>query len=174
MHPISRPCFCGPHSPIDEWARSGPRRRATIWGTWPPNLSSPYCPRLLGVHISTGWPYLSSRLVAVDPIVYTTCWPVRHYELDRNGHVNNAVYLNYAEQLTIEHAELAGFGAEWSAAHGGWWVVYRSVLTYHRPAVYGDLLELTVRVELVQGTRGIRRTTIRRAADGEPVAEVLT
>ena len=112
--------------------------------------------------------------MAVDPIVYTTCWPVRHYELDRNGHVNNAVYLNYAEQLTIEHAELAGFGAEWSAAHGGWWVVHRSVLTYLRPAVYGDLLELTVRVELVQGTRGIRRTTIRRAGDGERVAEVLT
>ena len=112
--------------------------------------------------------------MAVDPTVYTTCWPVRHYELDSNGHVNNAVYLNYAEQLTIEHAELAGFGPEWSAAHGGWWVVHRSVLTHRRPAVYGDLLELTVRVELVQGTRGIRRTTIRRTSDGEPVAEVLT
>jgi acyl-CoA thioester hydrolase len=112
--------------------------------------------------------------VALDPIVYTSCWPVRHYELDRNGHVNNAVYLNYAEQLTIEHAEAAGFDAEWSAGKGGTWVVHRSVLTYHRPAVYGDLLELTVRVELVQGTRGIRRTTIKRAHDGRPVAEVLT
>jgi hypothetical protein len=39
MHPISRPYFCGPRSPIDEWARSGPRRRPTIWATWPPNLS---------------------------------------------------------------------------------------------------------------------------------------
>src|SRR5262249_43227571 len=38
---ISRPCFCGPRSPIDEWDRSGPRRRPTIWGTWPPNLSLP-------------------------------------------------------------------------------------------------------------------------------------
>src|SRR5690348_3787331 len=38
---ISRPCFCGPRSPIDEWARSGPRRRPTIWGTWPRNLSPP-------------------------------------------------------------------------------------------------------------------------------------
>jgi acyl-CoA thioester hydrolase len=112
--------------------------------------------------------------VAVDPIVYTNCWPVRHYELDRNGHVNNAVYLNYAEQLTIEHAEAAGFDAEWSASKGGSWVVHRSVLTYHRPAVYRDLLELTVRVELVQGTRGIRRTTIKRAWDGRTVAEVLT
>src|SRR5215467_1834015 len=41
MHPISRPCFCGPRSPIDEWARSGPRRRPTVWGTWPPNLWPP-------------------------------------------------------------------------------------------------------------------------------------
>src|SRR5215831_6973762 len=41
MHPISRPCFCGPRSPIDEWARSGPWRRPTICGTWPPNLSPP-------------------------------------------------------------------------------------------------------------------------------------
>src|SRR5262249_23322465 len=27
--------------PFDEWARSGPRRRPTIWGTWQPNLSPP-------------------------------------------------------------------------------------------------------------------------------------
>src|SRR5258707_7992981 len=49
MHPISRPCFCGPRSPINGWARSGPRRRPTIWGTWPPNLSAPYLPMLLEV-----------------------------------------------------------------------------------------------------------------------------
>ena len=108
----------------------------------------------------------------VDPLVYSTRWRVRPYELDGNGHVNNAVYLNYAEQLTIEHAERAGYGAEWSAAMGGGWVVHRSMVTYHRPAVYGDLLELTVRVELVRGTRGIRRTTIQR--DGDLVADVLT
>src|SRR5499427_8057259 len=41
MHPVSRRYFCGPRSPIDGWARSGPRRSPTIWGTWPPNLSPP-------------------------------------------------------------------------------------------------------------------------------------
>src|SRR5499426_2633229 len=35
------PRVCGPRSPIDKWARSGPRRRPTIWGTWPSNLSPP-------------------------------------------------------------------------------------------------------------------------------------
>lgn len=112
--------------------------------------------------------------MAVDPLEYTTCWPVRHYELDSNGHVNNAIYLHYAEHLTIEHAELSGFGAEWTRAQGGAWVVHRNLVTYHRPARYGDMLELTVRVELVQGTRGVRRTTIRAATDGTAVAEILT
>src|SRR5437660_7479809 len=50
MHPIWRPGFCAPRSRIDECARSGARRRTTIWGTWPPNLSPP-----LGItHLEVG------------------------------------------------------------------------------------------------------------------------
>ncbi|HYZ02740.1 MAG TPA: acyl-CoA thioesterase [Candidatus Binatia bacterium] len=112
--------------------------------------------------------------MAADPIEYSARWPVRHYELDRNGHVNNAVYLNYAEHLTIEHAERAGYGAQWTAAQGGGWLVHRNAVRYHRAAVYGDVLDLTVRVLLVRGTRGVRRTTILRECDGELLAEVLT
>jgi len=40
--------------------------------------------------------------------------------------------------------------------------------------VYGDEVELTVKVELVKGARGVRRTSIRRVADGLLLAEVLT
>lgn len=111
--------------------------------------------------------------MTVDPLLYTTRWRVRPYELDGNGHVNNAVYLNYTEALTIEHAEHSGFGRAWSEANGGAWLVHRSIVTHHLPAVYGDELELTVRVELVKGVRGVRRTAIRRA-DGAAVADVLT
>jgi acyl-CoA thioester hydrolase len=111
--------------------------------------------------------------LAVDPLVYSSRWRVRPYELDGNGHVNNAVYLNYAEALTIEHAEASGYGAAWTRRQGGAWLVHRSVVTHHRPAVYGDELILTVRVELVKGVRGVRRTSIR-LADGAEVAEVLT
>lgn len=109
----------------------------------------------------------------VDPLTHTAHWPVRSYELDSNGHVNNAVYLNYAEQLTIEHAELSGYGSEWTASRGGIWVVHRNLVTHHRPALYGDQLVLTVRVILVQGARGIRHTLICRAG-GELLAEVVT
>ncbi len=112
-------------------------------------------------------------MTRVDPLAYSSRWRVRPYELDGNGHVNNAVYLNYAEALTIEHAEASGYGAEWTRRQDGGWLVHRSIVTHHRPAVYGDELELTVRVELVKGVRGVRRTDIS-LADGTPVAEVLT
>ena len=111
-------------------------------------------------------------MTAVDPLVYTARWPVRSYEIDQNGHVNNAVYLNYSEALTVEHAEAAGFGRAWCEAQGGAWVVRRHEIEYLRPARMGDELELTVRVELVRGVRGVRRTTIALAADGAPVANV--
>ena len=109
---------------------------------------------------------------SVDPLVYTARWRVRSYEIDQNGHVNNAVYLNYAEALTVEHAEASGYGRAWTEAHGGAWVVRRHEIEYRRAARLGDELELTVRVELVRGVRGVRRTTIARAADGLAVAEV--
>ena len=109
-----------------------------------------------------------------DPIQYTVRWRVRNYELDSNGHVNNAVYLNWAEEIAAEHAEAAGYGRDWTLSKGGGWVIRRSEITHHRPAVFGDEVELTVRVELVKGVRGVRRTMIRRAGDGELLAEVLT
>ncbi|HKF74539.1 MAG TPA: acyl-CoA thioesterase [Candidatus Dormibacteraeota bacterium] len=112
----------------------------------------------------------------VDPLVYHARWRVRSYEIDQNGHVNNAVYINYAEALTVEHAEASGYGRAWAEAHGGAWVVRRHEVEYLQPAVLGDELELTVRVELVHGVRGVRRTHIARAGPGGgvPVAWVLS
>jgi acyl-CoA thioester hydrolase len=99
---------------------------------------------------------------------------VRSYEIDQNGHVNNAVYLNYAEALTVEHAETSGYGRAWAESQGGVWVIRRHEVEYLRPALMGDELELVVRVELIRGVRGIRRTAIARAGGGEAVAEVLS
>ena len=115
-----------------------------------------------------------SDQTAAPRTTYTTRWLVRTYELDVNGHVNNAVYLNYAEQVATEHAEGAGFGRAWTLRQGGGWVVRRHEVHYHRPAVYGDELELTTRVELLKGARGVRHTSIVRVGDQAPVADVQT
>ena len=109
-----------------------------------------------------------------DPLKFSLRWPVRGYELDSRGHVNNAVYLSWSEEVATAHAEAAGYGRAWSAARGGGWVIRRTEITYHRPAVYGDEVEVTVQVELVKGVRGVRRTIIRRVGGGELLAELVT
>ena len=108
-----------------------------------------------------------------DPIEFSACWRVRAYEIDSNGHVNNAVYLNWAEEIAGLHAAAAGYGRQWVRDHGGAWVVHHADITWRRPALLGDEVEISVRVESVRGARGIRRTWIRRVDDGELLAELL-
>lgn len=110
----------------------------------------------------------------VDPLKFRQRWRVRTYEVDENGHVNNAVYLQWAEQLTAEHAEAVGFGREWSIERGGAWLVRRHEITYHQPARRGDEVELTVRVVGIGGVRGRRHTEIRLVGDATLLADVAS
>ncbi len=104
---------------------------------------------------------------------FTARWRVRSYELDSNGHVNNAVYLAYAEEVAVLHAEALGFGREWTLAQSGAWVVRKHEIVYHRPARFGHDLELTTTVLSMRGARGVRHTRIA-LADGGLLAEITT
>ena len=110
----------------------------------------------------------------VDPWRFTVRWAVRQYELDALGHVNNAVYLNWAAQAAIEHVEAMGLGRAWSQEHGGTWVVRDHHITYHRPVEYGDVVLVTTLPQDIAGARGLRRTEIRRVSDEALTTEVAT
>ena len=109
-----------------------------------------------------------------DPLQFSQRWKVRTYEVDENGHVNNAVYLQWAEQLSAEHAEAVGFGREWCVERGGAWLIRRHEITYHQPARRGDEIELTVRVIGIGGVRGRRQTEVRLVRDGTLLADVAS
>ncbi len=109
-----------------------------------------------------------------DLLEFRRRWRVRTYEVDENGHVNNAVYLNWVEHIAAEHAEAIDFGRDWSLARGAAWVVRRHEIVYRRPARRGDEVEVTVRVLSVGGVRGRRQTWIRRAADNVLLAEAIS
>jgi acyl-CoA thioester hydrolase len=110
----------------------------------------------------------------IDPWRYTVRIAVRQYELDVLGHVNNAVYLNWIEQVAIEHVEALGFGREWTLAHGGTWVVREHHVTYRRPVEYGEVVLVTTMPQRWSGARGLRRTEIHREADGALMTEADT
>jgi len=99
---------------------------------------------------------------------------VRSYELDSNGHVNNAVYLGYAEEVAVLHAEKLGFGRVWTISQAGAWLVRRHEIIYYRPALFGEDLELTTTVVSMRGARAVRNTTIALAEIGTLLTEITT
>jgi acyl-CoA thioester hydrolase len=111
---------------------------------------------------------------SVDPWRFTVRFPVRQYELDVDGVVNNAVYLNWVEQVAIDHVEALGFGRAWSLERGAAWVVREHRITYHRPVRYNDAVLVTTLPLEFAGVRGVRRTEIHRESDGALATEVLT
>ena len=112
--------------------------------------------------------------MSIERLEHSEQWRVRTFELDSNGHVNNAVYLNYAEQVAVDHAEALGYGREWAEHHGVAWAVREHHVVYHRPAFYRDLLRLTTRVVSMGGVRAVRHTTIHREPDDELLTEITT
>lgn len=105
---------------------------------------------------------------------YSVRWPVRQYQLDQFGHVNNAVYLNWIEQVATDHAEAIGFGSAWAQAQDRAWVVREHRITYRRPLGYGDVVLVTTIPERLSGARGWRRTEVHRESDGVLVVEAVT
>lgn len=99
---------------------------------------------------------------------------VRHHEIDPLGHVNNAVYLNYIEEVAIEHARARGFDAARWRELGGSWVVRRHEIDYRQPALAGDDLDVTTRIVGFDRVRGVRATEIVRAGNGAILARART
>lgn len=93
---------------------------------------------------------------------FKTLLRVRHYEMDALGHVNNAVYQNYLEQVAIEHSEHLGFTFDVYRELGGVFVMRRVEIDYLSPAVAGDTLEVTTCVKEMRGSRAFRSYEIRK------------
>ena len=108
------------------------------WRTWWSPAMAPV-PRQRGGRI--GILIRVSTDARVDRLEHSEQWRVRTFELDSNGHVNNAVYLNYAEVVATEHA--LGYGRAWTEQHQIGWAAREHRVVYHRPAGYRDLLRVT-------------------------------
>jgi len=91
--------------------------------------------------------------------------------IDDNGHVNNVVYLAWAQELAIAHWR-ARAAAEDQARWG--WVVLRHEVDYRRPLKLGEIaLGRTWVGEAPEGPRYDRLVRIDRP-DGAMCAEVRT
>jgi len=86
---------------------------------------------------------------------------VNYYDMDENQHVNNAVYLNYLEQATIDAAASAGFDLPRWLDLGGMFVVRQHDIEYLHPAKYGDTLDILTWVGETSPPSVVRHTIMR-------------
>ncbi|MEW4569243.1 thioesterase family protein [Tautonia sp. JC769] len=96
---------------------------------------------------------------------------VESRDIDRMGHVNNVVYLRYAQDAAVAH---------WSAVatpeyrESLLWVVRRHEIDYLRPALPGDRLLALTWVGAADGATFERFVEITRPADERVLARVRT
>jgi acyl-CoA thioester hydrolase len=96
---------------------------------------------------------------------------VRSYEIDANGHVNGAVYLQYAEHARWELLRSAGVDQLRLRELGFGPVNMETVIRYHAEVFYGDTLDVSCEIEWGTG-KTFRVPQELRRADGTLVAEV--
>lgn len=75
---------------------------------------------------------------------FTQSLKVRSYELDAQGHVNYAVYLNYLEYARVCALEQVGLRFDDYIKQGMYIVIAEVVIKYLAPATLGDELEITL------------------------------
>ncbi|MFG2682345.1 acyl-CoA thioesterase [Streptomyces sp. NPDC048392] len=96
---------------------------------------------------------------------------VRGYETDTQGHLNQSVYLNYAEHARWSLLRAAGIGQAELVARGVGPVALETTIRFRRELLAGDEVTVTCVFEWGEGKTFRIRQLIRKT-DGTVAAEV--
>ena len=99
---------------------------------------------------------------------------VQPQDIDDLGHVNNATYLQYVEQVARAHADAVGMTLPRLVEIGMVPVVRRHTVTYHRPAMEGEELLVRTVITSARGARATRHNEVLRALSGELLVDADT
>ncbi|MEV0227387.1 acyl-CoA thioesterase [Streptomyces sp. NPDC050704] len=96
---------------------------------------------------------------------------VRGYETDVQGHLNQSVYVNYAEHARWSLLQAAGISQAGLVAKGVGPVALEMTVRYRRELLAGDEVEVTCDFDWGEGKTFRIEQTIRKA-DGTVAAEI--
>jgi acyl-CoA thioester hydrolase len=85
--------------------------------------------------------------------------------IDENGHVNNVVYVQWMQDIAVEHyLSIGGVEAQGSEST---WVIREHRIEYFLPAFEGEEIEIHTWVENVRRVRSLRQYEFVRKADSK-------
>ena len=95
--------------------------------------------------------------------VYAKTIAVPASVIDENGHVNNVTYVQWMQDIAVEHyASLGGIEAQ---KPFGTWFIREHKIEYLLPAFENDEIEIRTWVENVRRVRSLRRYEFVRVSD---------
>lgn len=97
--------------------------------------------------------------------VYSKSFTIPQTVIDENGHVNNVAYVQWMQDIAVEHYEaIGGIKAQGNDAT---WVIREHRIEYFLPAFVGEEIEIKTWVENVRRVRSLRKYEFIRKADGK-------
>ena len=100
----------------------------------------------------------------VSPI-YSKTITIPKEVIDENGHVNNVVYVQWMQDIAVEHYSSIG-GVEAQGTESTW-VIREHKIEYFLPAFEGEEIEVHTWVENVRRVRSLRKYEFVRRSDGK-------
>ena len=86
--------------------------------------------------------------------------------IDIQNRVSNLCYVQWMQDLAINHSTVQGWGVERYEAEGHGWVVRQHTITYKRPALAGDVITAATWVAELASRQSPRRRSQRPGRSG--------
>ena len=97
--------------------------------------------------------------------VYSKTYKIPKSAIDENGHVNNVAYVQWMQDIAVEHySSIGGVIAQGPTAT---WVAREHKIEYLLPAFAGEEIEIKTWVENVRRVRSLRKYEFVRKTDGK-------
>jgi acyl-CoA thioester hydrolase len=95
---------------------------------------------------------------------YSKSFMIPQSAIDENGHVNNVAYVQWMQDIAVEHYEsIGGLKAQGDEAT---WFVREHRVEYLLPAFAGEEIEIRTWVENIRRVRSLRKYEFVRRSDG--------
>jgi acyl-CoA thioester hydrolase len=97
--------------------------------------------------------------------VYSKDYIIPGSAIDENGHVNNVAYVQWMQDIAVEH--YSSIGGVIAQGPDATWVVREHRIEYLLPAFNGEQIEIRTWVENVKRVRSLRKYEFVRKSDGK-------
>ena len=98
--------------------------------------------------------------------IYSKTFIIPANAIDENGHVNNVAYVQWMQDIAVEHYESIG-GTRPLQLAGATWVVREHRIEYLLPAFAAEEIEIKTWVENIRRVRSLRKYEFIRKTDGK-------